>query len=175
VSKLFSYAKAELQKCGYFAYTGDGFEPARQIAEDVLELIEAFSDQDHSGFSAPMCLAIFNRLAHRKPLSPLTGEDDEWVLGDLNDKIYFNKRYFSVIKDEHGDCYDIDGIVFEDEFGNRYTNKNSRVKITFPYVVPNEPEVQKEVVGKKSKKKSNKSLKNESDTGETSSNSTDGN
>ena len=129
MSNLHEYAENELQN---FINSGDRYEDL--IAEDVLELIDIFSEQDHSGLSGSITLQIFYRLANFLPLSPLTGEDDEW-----NDHGQ-NKRCSHVFKDETG-VYDSRGKVFSDDGGESfYTCRDSRVYITFPYIVPNEPE-----------------------------------
>lgn len=131
---MIEYAKRELK------YLIDSEEPYdNMMAKSVLELLEVFSNQGHSGFSAPWCLSLFNRIAHWKPLSPLTGEDDEW--NEISPGRYQNKRYSSVFKDEDGKAYDIDGKIFSDDGGETwFSNKNSRVFIEFPYEVPEHPE-----------------------------------
>jgi hypothetical protein len=65
-----------------------------------------------------------------EPLTPLTGEDNEW--NQIKDNLYQNRRSPRVFK-EDGQAYDIDGIVFRDPDGCYVTNKDSRVNITFPY------------------------------------------
>ena len=47
------------------------------VKANVLELLEVFGNQGHSGSSAPYVLGLFQRLADFKPLGQLTGEDDE--------------------------------------------------------------------------------------------------
>lgn len=123
----YDYAKSELERAGYF----DG-DMNRTMAEDVLALIKVFGEQGHSGFSAPFCIQLFERLASHKPLGPLTGNDDEWV--ETCDGIFQNKRCYSVFK-ENGKAYRSDGRVFRDPDGSTWTNCESRVEITFPYEV----------------------------------------
>jgi hypothetical protein len=102
----------------------------------LLELLEVFNKQGHSGFSANYVLRLFNKLAMFKPLTPLTGEDNEWM--PMGKNSYQNNRDFSVFK-EDGVTYTIDGYIFEDEKGFWYTNAKSRKNIEFPYY-PTEPE-----------------------------------
>ena len=72
---LVDYAKDELRRIGMI----DSGEPYNDWAtKAILDVIELFSSQDHSGFSASYVVNVFSRLAMFKPLSPLTGEDDEW-------------------------------------------------------------------------------------------------
>ena len=57
-----------------------------------------------------------------------------------------------MFKEKDGTAYDIDGKVFSDDGEVWYTNRNSRVNVTFPYVVPDKPEyVIKEVENEQSR------------------------
>ncbi len=132
---LVDYAKGELKKIGMID-SGEAYNDMATKA--ILDLIELFDSQGHSGFSAPYVINAFNRLAMFKPLSPLTGEDDEWI--DVGDGLFQNKRYSAVFKDKDGTAYNIEGKVFSDDGEVWYTNRDSRVNVTFPYVVPDKPE-----------------------------------
>ena len=135
MSNLVDYAKDELKRIGMI----DSGEPYNDLAtKAILDLIELFASQGHSGFTAPYVINAFKRLAMFKPLSPLTGEDDEWndVGGGLNQ----NNRYSAVFKDKDGAAYNIEGKVFTDDGEVWYGCGDSRVNVTFPYVVPDEPE-----------------------------------
>lgn len=96
----------------------------------VLDLVKVFSDQGHSGSSAHIALNLFNTVARFKPLTPLTGADDEW--NQVTDTCQQNRRISTIFR-ENGVAYDIDGFVFEDGNGGGYTNVWSRRRITFPY------------------------------------------
>jgi len=135
MSNLVDYAKDELKRIGMI----DSGEPYNDMAtKNILDLIELFSSQGHSGFTAPYVINAFSRLAKFKPLSPLTGEDDEW--NNIGDH-FQNKRYSAVFKDnKDGTAYNIEGKVFTDDGEIWYTCKDSRVNITFPYTVPDKPE-----------------------------------
>lgn len=136
MSNLVDYAKDELKRIGMI----DSGEPYNDLAANaILELIEVFSSQGHSEFSAPYVIETFRRLANFKPLSPLTGEDDEW--NDVGGGILQNKRYSAVFKNENDNtAYNIEGKVFTDDGDIWYTNIESRIDVTFPYVVPDKPE-----------------------------------
>ena len=135
MSNLVDYAKDELKRIGMI----DSGEPYNDWAtKAILDLIELFASQDHTGFTAPYVINAFSRLAKFKPLSPLTGEDDEW--NDTGHGLLQNKRYSAVFKDSDGTAYNIEGKVFSDDGEIWYTNKNSRVNVTFPYSVPDKPE-----------------------------------
>lgn len=134
MSNLVEYAKEELKRIGMID-SGEAYNDMGTKA--ILDLIELFASQGHSGFSAPYVINVFSRLAKFKPLSPLTGEDDEW--DDVGD-VFQNKRYSAVFKDKDGNAYNIEGKVFTDDGEVWYTCKDSRVNVTFPYVVPDKPE-----------------------------------
>lgn len=110
------------------------------INSQIIEVIEVFLSHGHSGFSASYAANIIKRLLDWKPLAPLTGEDDEWI--DINGDMEQNKRYSSVFRHnkDNDTAYNISGKIFSDDGEIWYTNKDSAVKITFPYTVPNEPE-----------------------------------
>jgi len=135
MSNLLDYAKEELKRIGMI----DSGEPYNDWAtKAILDLIDLFGSQGHSGFTAPYVITAFSRLAMFKPLSPLTGEDDEWK--ELSDGSFQNKRYSAVFKDKDGTAYNINGKVFTDDGEVWYGCKDSIVNVTFPYVVPDKPE-----------------------------------
>lgn len=134
MGNLMDYAKREMQN---WIKSDDVYD--RLMAKSVLQLIKTFEKQGHSGFSAPIAIEAFRRLASFKPFSPLTGNDDEWEKIDEN--TYQNKRCFSVFKDKDGNAYDVDGRMFSRDGGKTwFTNKDSSVPVTFPYVVKDNPE-----------------------------------
>ena len=135
MSNLLDYAKDELKRIGMI----DSGEPCNDWAtKAILDLIELFASQDHSGFTAPYVAGKFYRLAMFKPISPLTGEDDEWM--EVGTGVFQNKRYSAVFKDKDGTAYNIEGKAFTDDGEVWYTSRDSRVNVTFPYAVPDKPE-----------------------------------
>ena len=137
MSNLVDYAKDELKRIGMID-SGEAYNDWATKA--ILDLIELFASQGHSGFSAPYVASMFHRLAMFKPASPLTGEDDEW--NEVGIGILQNNRYPAVFKDiKDGTAYNAEGKVFSDDGGETwYTCRDSRVNVTFPYVVPDKPE-----------------------------------
>ena len=107
-----------------------------------MQIIKLFSRQGHTGFTANYAVNMLNKLLRYVPLSPLTGEDDEWTKIDFGvDMEYQNKRCPSVFKGKDGKAYNAEGKVFSNDGGNSwYTCKDSKVYITFPYDVPTSPE-----------------------------------
>lgn len=124
MSNLLEHAKTEI-KAAKLDEAGYG----ELLPNAVLELIEVFSKQGHSGMSAGIVRQIFNQLAAYQPLTPLTGEDEEW--SEVAPGVFQNKRASHVFR-ENGQAYDINGKVFERPDGTRYTD-GTRVPVTFPY------------------------------------------
>lgn len=132
---LESYAESEL-KMFFPEPTG---EYGGMIKHDVMELIHLFSQQGHSGGSAPAVLSMFYRLAKYKPLTALTGNEDEW--NEVSeDGTKQNKRCPSVFKRPDGSAYCIDARHFVDPHGLTYSSNDSIADITFPFKVPSKPE-----------------------------------
>lgn len=128
------YAKTELARIGN---DSDGMQAA--INKDILDIVELFSNQGHSGFSAGYALSVLERLLRFKPLAPLTGEPDEWK--EVSNGCYQNQRCFSVFKDSTGEVTDGDGIIVSDNGGiTWFTSGRFKKKITFPYLPPTHPE-----------------------------------
>ena len=128
---LAEHARRELTHAGWFKPEG---MYGGMVGDAVMELINLFVKQGHSGMSASIVLGLFSGLADYKPIGPLTGADDEWnEVGDEDgQKLYQNNRCGRVFK--RGDfAYDIEGKVFKEKSGACYTNKESRVAVTFPY------------------------------------------
>jgi len=138
MSNLIKHAEQEF---GVLNWPGD-CEMQAMVCENVKELLQVFSNQGHSGSSAPYVLGLFNELARFNPISPLTGEDDEW--GEKlsrDDDIVQNKRDSEVFKDLNtGECFWIHGKIFKDPDGVTFTSRDSKVPVTFPWTKP-EPQI----------------------------------
>jgi hypothetical protein len=140
------HARIEFRAAGWTDENGKfNDEMQEAICKHVLELLNVFHGEGHSGSSAPYTIDLFKKLAMFEPVAPLTGEDWEWTDvseygGRNNGILYQNKRCGHVFKDDDG-AYDIDGIVFYDWYTNEageksksyFTGKGSRVPVTFPY------------------------------------------
>ena len=138
MSNILKHAERELKLIGY-----DGKDEYNNMAKDaILELIETFAKQEHSGFSAPYVAKMFHKLAMYEVLSPLTGNDDEWsdVLDERSSSdtkmLFQNNRDSRVFKDEKG-AYFLDAIVWQETIKgdiNHFTNKDSSRYIkSFPF------------------------------------------
>jgi hypothetical protein len=136
----------ELDRIGMTEDSPD--EMNRMMRKHILHMMQEFANEGHSGMSAGYAINILTKLFDFKPLSPLTGDDSEWVKHDYGSELmYQNKRRSSVFKDANGECYDIDGKVFwewyktddGDVSRSYYSCRESRVPVTFPYTVPDKP------------------------------------
>lgn len=131
-SNLVRFAYGELQHAGMFGADADY---DGELAHSVLDLIEEFSKQGHSGGSAGLTIELFNRLARFQPLGPLTGDPEEWY--EPLPGTFQNRRLGTVFKDgADGQPYDIDGAVWRCEDGTIVTEK---INITFPYTPNSTP------------------------------------
>jgi hypothetical protein len=129
---------------------GNNSEPDEMqdhIEKGILEIVEIFSKQGHSGSSAAYAIAILEKLLRQENITPLTGEEWEWV--EVGKDIFQNKRCSSVFKDKtrfNGNPYWLDGKIFSyDGEKSWFTNGDSCVEISFPW---NMPESEKIIINK---------------------------
>lgn len=146
----------ELEKGGLFD-KDNGFYFGK-IANDVIELLTVLSKQGHSGRSYELVVDTLWSLAHDIPLTPLTGEDDEWVYlatketdaGEM--EIYLNRRchfiemhrYPAANRKVYVDTYvNTRYRMYSTDGGKTYRaiDPNSSETITMPYEVPLFPEM----------------------------------
>lgn len=127
-SNLERHAEHELRLAGWLDQDGLYGD---MMGRAVLRMIREFSDEGHSGMSAPLAVNLFGVVAKFGVLTPLTGDDDEWQ--EIGEGRFQNRRSGNVFKDADGRAYDIDGRVFREPSGACFTNRDSRVYIEFPY------------------------------------------
>lgn len=136
---IIEWAKKELD-----LLNKDNDEMQALMNRNLLEILEVVSKQGHSGFSASYLRNALNRLLDWKPLTPLTGEDDEWSDCSYGDKVLEqNKRCSAVFRKnrDNSTAYYIHGKVFSDNGGiTWFTNSKSKIPVKFPFKVPSESE-----------------------------------
>ena len=135
---LIEHAKRELELAGLFDKDSDY---GGMIGDAVMELIETFSKQGHSGYSAQWVNKIFNELANYKTLVPIENNESEWMdmtkhQSSIDDaKMYQHSRDSRIFKEISPDgkirSFFIDGIHRVDPDG---WITNESVDITFPYI-----------------------------------------
>ena len=152
MSNLTSHAMTEFRAAGWLDQNGKYTDDMQElICNHVLALLTVFSDEGHTGTTAPYTINLFSTLAKYDPIVPLTGEDWEWseVSDGDKGKMYQNKRCSAVFKpaDRHdGQPYYIDGKVYWEWYknGDGEVNKiyfncgDSQVPIMFPYTPKSE-------------------------------------
>lgn len=105
-SNLYQHAQSELTIAGLFDEDADY---GGMLAAAVLELVETFARQAHSGASAAATLDIFNRVITFSPLTPITDDTDEWMhvseemAGDAN--LWQNRRQSSAFSNDGGKTF----------------------------------------------------------------------
>lgn len=137
---LVEFAKMELDRILETCEDQDSKECQEKINYDIMQIIQTFSEQGHTGFTANYALNILERLLRYQPLSDLTGEDSEWINTSefgSGQTSYQNKRCPSIFKDKDGKAYNVEGKIFSEDGGKTwFTSKDSKVYIEFPYTVP---------------------------------------
>lgn len=128
MSELTDYAREELKRAGFF---DDGSDYGGMLGPSVMLLVEEFAKEEHSGGSAMMAMSLFEKVARFEPLTPLTGNDDEWT--EVAEGIWQNRRCPHVFKGADQRAYDLDAVIFRQPNGVCFTSSNSRRFIEFPY------------------------------------------
>lgn len=141
MSKLLEYARRELELWG--AFDNDNLY-GNMVGKAVMELIEVFAGQGHSGTSAAIALRLFSRVADWKPLTPIADDPDQWR--DIGAEygtpgIMQHKRCGTVFKAPNQRPYNGEAVVFRTADGVTFTSQDSAREITFPYAVPDSPEI----------------------------------
>lgn len=91
----------ELKLAGLFEKDSDY---SGMVGKAVERLMETHFAEGHSGFSHQMCTSIFNRLMRGENLTPITGDDSEWVEVAEKPSVWQNRRNGEIFKDEKGRC-----------------------------------------------------------------------
>ena len=149
MSNYKTHALNEFRAAGWLDDDGKYSDEMQEaICDHVLALLDVFSNEGHSGSSAPYAINLFKKLASYEPIAPLTGEDWEWH--EVSDSSYQNRRMGAVFKQADrfdGKAYWLDGRIFWEwasnpdiddgaPFKSHYTSKDSPVTIEFPWVKP---------------------------------------
>lgn len=133
MNALALHAEQQLKEAGFFDKDNDH---GGLLAKSVINLIELFSEQGHSGASASATISLFERLASFKVICPIKDEPEEWV--DTGRELQ-HKRDCSVFKSkETGKIRAIHGYSFSDDGGKTYFTygKFSPIEIELPCIPP---------------------------------------
>jgi hypothetical protein len=130
---LVEFAKRELEKAKLFDKDGDFY--GGMTGNAVMELIEVFAKQGHSGMSASIVRSLFNQLADYKPITNISNNTWDWNL--VSDGLYQHNQVSSVFKNSKGKAYYLNGQIFYElrsEF--TYASKDSKRPLKLPCMLP---------------------------------------
>jgi hypothetical protein len=103
----------------------------------MMEVVDSIDDFESK------YLRIMPYLFQQRPVTPLTGADDEWMpeVEENGHRFAINKRAFDVVR-HGGKAFWLAGKVFSDDGGKTFhSTENSYVPIeSFPFEVPFTPE-----------------------------------
>ena len=128
---MIDYAESELRKAGFFDKDSD----YGMIGPAVLKMIKQFAKERHSGWSAVVCLYLFERLAQFKPIHSirnpmLNGEYVDQTKANGGKLMYQGTRLSTLFSEDGGKTwYDIELKLprWKRLLGIR------RAYVTFPY------------------------------------------
>lgn len=145
MSSLIEHAKREFLKLGYKPIEECEDDPDKWIQKNVLELLEVFSNQGHSGSSAPYTISMFKKLANFDPIAPIMGTEDEWFDASIGDDIFQNLRCSAVFKNgKNSKPHYLDAIVWKNQNGNTFTgsvfnSKKEKIRSSQTIKIPFQP------------------------------------
>ena len=124
---MIEFAKWQLNKLTEKCKDEDSKTMQKMMNNDVLELLKVFSEQGHSGFSAPIAIRLFSKLANYRIITEVEDNPDDW------DEDGQHKYIPSIFKRDDGTCYYLYGRLFaEPNSDNFFCSKESNIDITFP-------------------------------------------
>jgi hypothetical protein len=148
---MVEHALRELEIMG-IEDNGDDAVVETVLHRQIVETVTAFSNTNIAGFTANVATKLLFQLLRSLPLTPLTGEVDEWIDHTETNKglpLFQNKRYKQVWKNST-EAWDLEAYIqwewYTDDVGNQqkkfYVTPESKKIITFPYM-PNPQLVEK--------------------------------
>ena len=124
---MLEFAKWQLDKLLEKCKDDDSKIMQNMMNNDVLELLKVFSEQGHSGFSAPIASKLFYKLANHKLITEVEDNPNDW------DEEGQHKYISSIFKRDDGTCYYMYGRLFTEPGRDAFfCSKDSNIDITFP-------------------------------------------
>lgn len=112
MSNLTDHARRELEIAGF-----ESEVYGTLLGDAVMELIDVFDKQEHSGHSAYVVLTAFAEVAAFRTLSPLTNNPDEWM--EVADGKWQSRRNPGAFSEDGGKTYTLnEEFTFDDNTGN---------------------------------------------------------
>ena len=103
---LVDHGKEELERAGLFDKDSDY---DGMLGEAVLELLQTFSKQGHSGFSAQLTMELFNKLVKYETLTEITDDPEEWMAVSedmaLGEGVWQSRRNPALFSNDGGKNY----------------------------------------------------------------------
>lgn len=145
MSKFIEFATKELDLVlNQYEKGSVDYEKQKVLNETILNLVKVYEEYKYEGYSKTLIINTVNRLFKYKPLTPLTGEEDEWEEEDTKLETagtVINKRCPTVVKTVNGEAFDLESKIYSSDGGNTwYFDYNTEESISFPYYVPDEPQ-----------------------------------
>lgn len=154
MSNLLEWAKNEVKLAKAYDTNPDDFGYYSACVDSALKAYKSLTKDGHSGMSIGITKSLLNALIDGRPLTPLTGEDSEWVVSyqtkDQDSITMQNNRMSSVFKTIYTDgrvkysdinrcvCVSIEtGSTFS--FGMVNDLLDEKYPITFPYIPSGTP------------------------------------
>jgi len=161
-SQFLRWAENEVKAAGLLQADSDY---DGMLGEAVLDLVNVFDSQNHSGMSAAMVRAIFDNLANWKPLSPLTDNPDEWM--EVSEELWQSRRNPACFSKDGGKTYEDNNDpcwLHEDEDGCTYFSRPENPEdITIHESEPYEGKVNKQELARFGSDKDKKKKEDEKD------------
>jgi len=115
------HAEREFIRAGYEPLDQEQEDgPNKWIQENVMELLEVFSKQGHSGSSAPYCIKMFSELAKFKIITPIKSAEEFDFCGEEG-RSNQSRVISGVFQDDRGEYY-IDAVVLRTKTGGWHGN-----------------------------------------------------
>lgn len=135
---MLSFAELELDILSKANKDPENRPLVEEFIPEILALVDKFSKSGQSGGSAPYYASAIaetvKKLCLIKPISPITGIDEEWCEFTLGS--FQNSRCYSLFKDENGFSYYLDAIQWKTQkgytySGSAYLREGEKIKAKF--------------------------------------------
>lgn len=104
-SNIARHAWDELNRAGAFTAEGDFY--GGMTGRAVMDLVDVFVEQGHSGASASIVIDLLRRVLAFEPLGPLTDDPDEWM--EVDDGLWQSRRQPRAFSKDGGKTYRLNG------------------------------------------------------------------
>lgn len=115
------FARKELDILSRISQDPDNRPIIEEFKKEIISLVKKFGNSGQSGGSAPYTAAAISQTVKKlclfQPITPITGEDDEWTVLDYDDNLcYQNKRCGALFKNKNDRSYYLDAIVWRGQY-----------------------------------------------------------